>query len=185
MLASGSQRRTALLKKLGITFIVIKPRIKEKTGQKNIRQELLANALAKAKSISPGQKALIIAGDTVIVYNSRVFGKPKNIGQARRFLRMFSGKTHRVLTGLVVYDTNSGKAEKALVATSVTFRKLASSDIAEHLATGEYKDKAGGYGIQEQGAFLIERINGDYYNVVGLPLVKLVELIRRSVHGSF
>ena len=101
-----------------ITFITKISKVKEHFHHKNIRKELLDIALKKAKYIKTPKKALIIAGDTVIVYNSRVFGKPKNRNEAQRFLGNFSGKTHQVLTGLVVYDTATKKVQKAIVKTA-------------------------------------------------------------------
>ncbi|MFC1517346.1 nucleoside triphosphate pyrophosphatase [Candidatus Margulisiibacteriota bacterium] len=177
ILASRSKRRQKLLKELGIPFQVKIAKVKEHFQLKNIKKELLHNALLKAKYVSTPKKAIIIAGDTVIVYNNRVFGKPKNRSQAERFLATFSGKTHKVLTGLVIYNTVSKKTEKAVVTTKVKFKVLTQQSITTYLNCGEYKDKAGAYGIQAKGAKLVEKITGDYYNVVGLPIKKLKELL--------
>lgn len=180
ILASKSKRRHKLLKTLGLPFQIRAANVAEHFRNKNIRKDLVNNALRKAKKISTKKNALIIAGDTVIVYNNRVFGKPKNRSQAERFLATFSGKIHQVLTGLVVYNSVSKKAQKAVVSTKVKFKKLTPKDISAYLKYGEYKDKAGAYGIQSKGARLIEKINGDYNNVVGLPLKTLVKLLRRA-----
>ncbi|MBU0581181.1 MAG: septum formation protein Maf [Candidatus Margulisbacteria bacterium] len=180
ILASKSKRRQDLLKKLKIPFIIRVSKVIEKFQNKNIKQEIMANTLLKAKSIDYSKKALVIAGDTVIVYNNRVFGKPKNRSEAKRFLLTLSGKTHQVLTGLIVYNNVSKKLEKALVTTKVTFKKLSAQDIKSYLAIGEYKDKAGGYGIQAKGSFLVSKVVGDYNNVVGLPLTKLIDLLKKA-----
>ncbi len=181
VLASTSPRRKFLLKKLGVYFRICAPRSKEIFQNKNIRLELKQNTLNKALSLkNPPKRALIIAGDTVIVYNNRVLGKPRHQAEAMRFLASLSGKTHVVLTGLAVYNTLSRQACTAIVKTSVTFRKLTTEELKAYIRTGEYIGKAGGYGIQGHGALLIQKIVGDYYNVVGLPLVATATLLKKA-----
>jgi len=188
VLASRSPRRKVLLKKLCIPFIVRLPRSREHFPGKNILKELRTNTINKALSVRAPQKALIIAGDTVIVYNNRVLGKPKSRNEARDFLRSLSGKTHMVLTDIVIYDTVKKKAISAVTKTRVTFRTLTDQEITAYLDTGEYKDKAGAYGIQGHGSRLVKKVNGDIENVIGFPLSTVKTLLtksRRNSDGSF
>jgi nucleoside triphosphate pyrophosphatase len=185
VLASGSSRRQKLLKKFDIPFKTIVPKVKEVHSKKHIRKTILNNALAKALASSASisvkkQPALVIAGDTVIVYNGASYGKPKNKLAAGRMLTALSGKTHKVLSSLIVYNTFTKSCEKAVVETKVTFKKLTTKEVEAYLNTQEYADKAGGYGIQDKGAFLVEKISGDYYNVVGLPLCALQDLLKKA-----
>ncbi len=179
VLASGSPRRRMLLKKTGMPFIVRVPNCREHFAEKNIRQELLQNTLNKATCVKTPPRALIIAGDTVIVYNNRVLGKPKSRRDAKDILRTLSGKTHSVWTGIVVYDPRTVQKRAAIVRTQVTFRQLSEHEINSYLDTGEYKDKAGAYGIQGHGSLLVKKINGDYENVVGFPMNTVIELLNK------
>jgi septum formation protein len=180
VLASSSPRRRVLLKKLKVPFLTRTPKSKEHFSGKNIHRELLENTLAKARSISAPRRALIIAGDTVIVYNSRVLGKPRNRAEAQRFLNLLRGQTHKVLTGVVIYDNVSRKIRSGVVGTKVTFRDLSAEEIKKYLDTGEYKDKAGAYGIQGHGGLLIKKIDGNYENVVGLPMNTVAALLKKA-----
>lgn len=125
------------------------------------------------------ETGLVIAADTVVVMGADILGKPGNAPDAQRMLAMLAGKDHRVVSGLVLRDAASGRTETQVVSTKVWFRELTRDEIDAYVATGEPLDKAGAYGIQEKGALLVDRIEGCYYNVVGLPLAVLGELLRR------
>jgi len=188
ILASGSPRRQELLKLIGINFEV---RVSSWT---EIEQKVVAqcpvplldprelccyNATEKAKSItlSPEEDCIVIGCDTIVVVDKYILGKPSSKEDAKDMLSRLSGKTHTVCSGLSVIDNKSQKKITRCVETSVQFRDLSSLEIEWYVETGEPLDKAGSYGIQGRGALLIEKIDGCYYNVVGLPLVTLYSIL--------
>jgi len=129
------------------------------------------NALRKARSVSGGR---VLGVDTVVVLDGEVFGKPGDEGEARAFLRRLSGRTHEVWSGIALRE---GDGERTSVAcTKVRFRALEPVELDWYLASGEWRDRAGGYAIQGRGAALVESIEGDFWNVVGLPVPDLLEL---------
>ena len=147
-------------------------------GKAPIEAVVLDLALRKALDVAARhESALVIAADTLVELNGRVFGKPVDQEDAGRMLREMSGRRHRVLTGLVVLDTASMQAKTILVETSVYFREITGPEIEAYLASGEPFDKAGAYGIQGLGAVFVSRIEGDYYNVAGLPIAALNRLL--------
>ncbi len=136
-------------------------------------------AVAKALAVAPRHAgSLVIAADTLVWLDGRLYGKPADIEDARRILGELSGACHRVYTGLVLLDTVSGAREERVVETDVSFRKLPAVEIEAYVATREPYDKAGAYGMQGLGAVFIDRIDGDASNVIGLPLGALNELLR-------
>jgi septum formation protein len=136
-------------------------------------------ALDKARVIARRAKAgIIIGADTIVVLGDAILGKPADAEDAGRMLSLLSGRMHRVLTGLAVVDAASGREMTRLSETRVWFRDLTSEELAAYVASGEPLDKAGAYGIQEKGALLVSRIEGCYFNVVGLPLSLLGEMLR-------
>ncbi len=137
-------------------------------------------SLGKARAAArKHRKAIIIAADTLVVLGGRVFGKPHTNAQAREMLRALNGKTHSVITGFTTLNTESGKVVSRFVETKVHMRKLSLREIDAYVRTKEPLDKAGGYAIQGRGAVLVDRIEGDYSNVVGLPLSALAESLRK------
>lgn len=181
ILASGSPRRIELLKKLGCKFRVIPSKVEEKINPslsptENARRISCLKALDVASKISEG---IVIAADTMVVLGKKILGKPKNKKEARKMLQNLSGKEHRVITGLVVVDAKTKKIMQDVVITKVKFRKLNKNLIEKYIITGEPLDKAGAYGIQGKGALLVESIKGDYFNVVGLPLNTLNQLLEK------
>jgi septum formation protein len=130
------------------------------------------NARRKARAVD-GE--LVVGVDTVVALDERILPKPRDARQAREWLGTLSGRTHRVVGGLCV--VRSGREQVAVEVTEVTFRELAEAEVAWYMASGEWEGKAGGYAIQGRGAALVERISGDYLNVVGLPLVALLRLV--------
>jgi len=179
ILASASPRRKELLTMLGIPFSVI-PALTELSLDPSMppAESVKQIALAKAREVadSTGSDSLIIAADTIVVNNGDIYGKPSNVQNARWMLKNLSGKSHEVYTAIAVISGKMSLCECEL--TRVHFRNLSDSEITAYLRSGEPFDKAGAYGIQGQGAIFIDRIDGDYYNVVGLPLCRLTEMLR-------
>jgi septum formation protein len=112
------------------------------------------------------------------VLDNNILGKPKTVKKAEEMLKSLSGRKHRVITGVCIWDKKSGKKKISSAVTEVYFKKLSFQEICDYIKTGEPLDKAGAYGIQGRGATLVEKINGDYFNVVGLPLCKLFRMLK-------
>lgn len=175
ILASASPRRRALLEGIGLADFTILPSDADEELPENISPgeavKLLAKTKAESVSKSAGGNAVVIAADTVVCYQDEILGKPADRGDAFRMLSMLSGKTHAVYTGFCV--RNGSREILASERTEVEFRPLTSEEIWSYIDTGEPFDKAGAYGIQGLGAMLVRRIDGDYYNVMGLPVCRL------------
>ena len=183
VMASGSPRRKSLLQAVGADFTVVVPLVDE-AGIENLAPETAVKQLAREKALevrarlSPaGRKRLIVAADTVVAYRHHVLGKPENGAGAVRMLRMLSGRWHQVFTGLCLISPLDGRIITGYEVTKVKFRRLSPAYINNYVASGEPLDKAGAYGIQELGALIVEKVDGCYFNVVGLPLVKLDKMI--------
>ena len=178
MLASRSPQRRAVLEQLGIPFTVTVPDVEELTeGQPE--QLVIENALRKARAVA-GERVLGV--DTAVVLEGAVFGKPRDERQARAFLSRLAGTTHQVWSGLALIET--GEASTAAAVTSVRLRALEQQELDWYLASGEWRGRAGGYAIQGRGAALVERIEGDYTNVVGLPVAQLVRIAPRLLEPA-
>ena len=180
ILASASPRRKELLEKIGLKFEVDASNCVEEVDPALEPDELTRRiSLTKAKSVAPRYKdALIIAADTIGVIGKKLLGKPHTADEARKMLAQISGKSHEVITGFTVLDTTTNKVFSGTVNTKVYIKKLTRHEIAAYVRTGEPMDKAGAYGIQGLGAVIVEKIEGDYYNVVGLPLSALAEVLK-------
>jgi nucleoside triphosphate pyrophosphatase len=180
VLASASPRRKELLGQIGLRFEVDPTNYDEgKTSASEPHEMASELSLGKAKATAKKhRKALIIAADTLVVLGDRVFGKPHTNAQAREMLRALSGRTHSVITGFTILDAESGKVQSGSVETRVHIKKLTLKEIDAYVRTREPLDKAGGYAIQGRGAVLVDRIEGDYSNVVGLPLSALAEALK-------
>ena len=172
ILASGSPRRRAILEQLGIAFEVVVPEVEELT-EGDPRELVLENARRKAAAV---EGELVLGADTTVALDGAILGKPRDEHEARAFLTSLSGRAHEVWSGIAL----SGNT--AAVVTHVTFRDIAGL-IDWYLATGEWDGKAGAYAIQGRGAALVERIEGDYSNVVGLPIPALLELMPDLLQG--
>jgi len=177
ILASGSARRRDILGLLGLEFEVRPPDVDETMLLGETADETaLRLAIAKVgAAAAPGE--LVVAADTLVLAGGAVLGKPGDEGEARRMLAMIAGGCHEVHTGLAV--SLNGRVAAGVARTLVWFRPLAAGDIAAYVGTREPLDKAGSYGIQGFGAALVERIDGDFYNVMGLPVPLLIDLITR------
>lgn len=179
ILASGSPRRKlllgVLLKNFGLNFQVKPSNIAEYIPRNIANFGRFAQDLAELKALASAEKndGVIIAADTIVVYNNKVFGKPANKAEAVKMLKMLSGKEHKVYTGLCIINTLTNKVYKTYQMTRVKFRKLDEDEIRFYVKSGSPMDKAGAYGIQDDfGSTFVEKITGDYFNVVGLPVVK-------------
>jgi septum formation protein len=170
VLASRSPQRRAILEQLGVDFRVEVPEVDEATGG-DPRALVIENALRKARAV-PGERVLGV--DTAVVLDGRIFGKPAGQEEAETILRRLSGRTHEVMSGVAL---RRGSDERTAVAvTHVRFRLLEQQDLDWYLASGEWRERAGAYAIQGKGAALVAEIEGDYCNVVGLPVTALSEL---------
>jgi septum formation protein len=180
ILASASPRRKELLQKIGLK-ITVDPSHYPEYKPANLSPEELVKLLSmeKAKAVAPKhQDAIIIAADTIGVLRGKIIGKPHTTKEAREMLRMISGKSHRVITGFTILDSISKKAITRTVETRVYIKNMSPKEIQDYVNTGEPLDKAGAYAIQGLGSVIVERINGDYYNVMGLPLNSLSESLK-------
>lgn len=193
ILASGSPRRHELLKRAEVPFTVLVSEVDESLEPDLLaRPEEAAKKLAERKAGAAVQQVLgvpdyvgaaaVIGADTMVVCNGRIFGKPVDEDDARRMLRLLSGRTHEVITAVSVWLISARSVEdvslgfRTLTETSrVTFRELSDEDIEYYVATGEPMDKAGAYGIQGEAGKFVERVDGDFDNIVGLPVDRLLE----------
>ncbi len=185
ILASSSPRRLQLLQQIGIEAKVRPAAFDELSAGKMADEVVLANAVGKCQAVCAacGDKVPVIAADTVVVLDNQILGKPKDAADAVRMLTELSGRTHKVLTGVAV--SFDGRQLAEVCETEVIFRTLTAAEIADYVATGEPLDKAGAYGIQGRGAVFVEKINGCYNNVVGLPLTRLhLMLAKLGVDGN-
>lgn len=180
VLASGSPRRRELLEMLGVRDFIIRPAVgEEKIGPGQSPAEIvcfLSKAKAEEVSLSFGSEDVIIAADTIVWCGGRVFGKPKTEAEAKAMLSELSGKSHEVYTGVTVI-----KGEKIISeaeCTKVYFRELEESEIEAYIADGEPMDKAGAYGIQGKASLFATGIEGDFFNVMGLPLCRLGQMLK-------
>lgn len=184
VLASKSPRRAQLLKQIGLNFITSESGAEELEAADHDPVKMIKhNSLSKSRSVAFNYKKYIVIGaDTIVVLNKEILNKPKNSNQAKKFLRKLSGRKHFVYTGINVIDTRNGNEIFDYEKTSVYFRKLNDDEIKYYVENFSPLDKAGGYGIQDDfGCLFIEKIEGDYYNIVGLPLVKLYKTLQKIV----
>lgn len=170
ILASASPRRSELLTAAGISFVTVSADVDETLPQSiNPRRSAMYLAEKKAQSVfTMYHDDIVIGADTIVVMHGKILGKPSGIDEARMMLKLLSGKTHRVYTGVSIVSPQ--KIETFAVRTDVTFFRLSDNTIESYLKTGDSLDKAGAYGIQSSGGLLVKKINGDYNNVVGLPI---------------
>ncbi|MEQ8235344.1 MAG: Maf family protein [Syntrophomonadaceae bacterium] len=180
ILASESPRRQQLLQQIGLEFICSPAYIEEDLSFSAFPHELV-QTIASRKATETAQSwdnGIIIAADTVVASESCIMGKPGDRGEAAHMLSGLSNRCHQVITGICIMDAKSGRTETAAESTAVFFRELSPGEIESYLDCGEWRDKAGAYAIQGRGALLIERIDGCYFNVVGLPLNRLHLMLR-------
>jgi septum formation protein len=181
VLASASPRRKEILERTGLPFRV-DVSDDEEAIIPGLPPDILAKRLSRRKAEAVAARhrnALIIAADTLVVFRGRIFGKPHTASEAKRMLGILSGKRHSVITGFTIFDTRTEKRLTRSVKTMVFFRKMNRGEINGYVRSGEPLDKAGGYAIQGMGGIFIRKIEGDYYNVMGLPLSELVVGLRK------
>ena len=181
ILASASKRRSKILKECAVTHRVVVSNVPEKMDhKKGARFNVLHNARLKAQSIADKYKGCFIIGaDTVVLSGKRLIGKPKTKKEAKRILKEFSGKTILVYTGLSVIDVKRGKSVSAVDVSKVRVKKLSRKQIERFAKIAGPHDKAGGFSIEGPGAFIFDNIGGSFYNVLGLPMMKLNELFEK------
>jgi septum formation protein len=181
ILASSSARRAEILHNAGVQFTVISSAIDETPIPGETPHDLVARLaaakaeLVAARAIGPG---IVIAADTVVVLEGRILNKPRSTDDARHMLEQLSGRAHSVLTGVTLVRLPDAERREFVESTLVQFEQLSAEEISDYLATGESHDKAGAYAIQGRAGRYIPRIEGCYFNVVGLPLTRLL----RSLH---
>ena len=170
VLASRSPQRRAILEQVGVEFDVVVPDVEE-LSEGQPEAVVVENALRKARAV---EGPLVLGCDTGVVLDGRVYGKPRDADEAECFLRRLSGREHRVVSGLALVE--DGVERTATASTGVAFRELDEPTLRWYLDSGEWRERAGGYAIQGRGAALVAAIDGDYLNVVGLPLATLLDL---------
>ena len=176
ILASVSPQRRAILEQLGVPFEVVPPRFEESGG------DPVELAAGKARSVDGGDRP-VLGVDTEVLVDGEALGKPADAAAAEAMLERLSGRTHEVVSGLCL--RTSAWEELHSETTLVTFRALSARDLAHYVSSGEWESRAGGYAIQGLGASLVERIEGDYLNVVGLPAALLVRLLSKRFPGAY
>jgi septum formation protein len=176
ILASGSPQRRAILEQLGIPFEVVPPNYQERGD------DPVELAAGKARSIDGGELP-VLGVDTEVLVDGEALGKPAGPGEAEAMLERLSGRTHEVVSGLCLRTASWEELHGET--TLVTFRALDARDLAHYVASGEWEGRAGAYAIQGLGASLVERIEGDYLNVVGLPAARLVQILSERFAGVY
>jgi len=183
VLASKSPRRKELLKKIGVQAEIMRADVDE-SSIGNIPPERLVAELALLKATDVAKyfcgDTYVIGADTVVCLGGEILGKPRNIEDAKRMLRLLSGNKHSVYTGYCVVHCKSGNMVSKYEKTDVYFKELSDREIDAYIKTREPMDKAGAYGIQEKGSLFVEKIDGDYFNVVGLPVCALAKLFENE-----
>ncbi len=186
LLASTSPQRRAILEQLDLPFEVVEPAYEEHdppdAGVSDLVRE---HARGKARSVAHlgGPHKPVLGVDTAVAIGDAILGKPADAAEAERMLERLSGQTHTVVSGLCLLTAGWEVVEHE--STTVTFRELTPRELARYLAHGEWKGRAGGYAIQGRGAALVERIEGDYLNVVGLPAALLVRILAERFPGAY
>lgn len=180
ILASTSPRRREILALLGLPFEVIPPSFEEiALPTRPVEDEVLAFALGKAESVArDNPESIVIGSDTMILLNTKKIGKPDGIADAKQILSALSGKTHRILTSVAIFDGLGGPGLRIVNDVSVLMRDYSDKEIEHYLYCSESLDKAGAYSIQGEGRALIESIHGDYLTAVGLPLKPIADYLR-------
>jgi septum formation protein len=177
ILASTSPRRREILEQLRIPFDVVAPQYEE------VSADPVEHAVGKARSVGPFDERPVLGCDTEVICDGRVYGKPESEADAEEMLESLAGTTHEVVSGLALITTAWEEVHRDV--TRVTFRPLDARDLAHYLASGEWEGRAGAYAIQGLGASLVERIEGDYLNVVGLPGALLVRVLASRFPGTY
>ncbi|MFH1534038.1 MAG: Maf family protein [Nitrospirota bacterium] len=180
VLASASPRRKELLEELGFEFMVHPSDFEEKDTHLTPEELVTHNALGKAQDVARHYRnALIIGVDTVGAFQDHILNKPQNRKDAKRILRLISNTTHKVISGICVMDSDKKRAITAVETTLITIDRLEDAEIDAYIRSGEGEDKAASYAIQGLGSLFVKKIEGDYFNVVGLPIYRLRKLLKK------
>ncbi len=184
ILASKSPRRRELLAGIGLKFDIMESTVDESIIPKDLKPNLYVQELAMLKSSSVASEAgkghLVIGADTVVVHDDKIIGKPKDFDEAFEMLSGFSGTSHTVYSGICVTDSSTMRSVTDFSATEVYFGHMSADEITGYINTYKPFDKAGAYGIQEYAGVFVDKIDGDFFNVVGLPLSKLYGLLKKE-----
>ncbi len=185
VLASASPRRAALLRELGIAFDILAVEVSEalhpgEEPQEAARRLAVDKVRAALALLTPGDAGWVVGADTLVVAGGRALGKPRDREDARAMLRLLSGRRHEVVTGVAIARMGGGETVSGVEVTRVSFRELEEADLEALVESGEAMDKAGAYGIQGLASLAVDRIEGDYFNVVGLPLGLLRRLLQAA-----
>lgn len=180
ILASGSPRRKEILENTNLKFSVITSDIDERIFENEEPIQLVLRlAFEKCMSVAQNNPSdLVIGADTIVVLDNEILGKPKNEEEAFKTLSKLSNREHQVITGMSIVNLENEKKIVDYAISNVKFKKLTDQDIKDYISTKECLDKAGSYGIQGYGALLVEKIKGDYFNIVGLPISKLSDILK-------
>ena len=181
-LASHSPRRKEILQRVGIDFEIVPRKPVDETITSYDEPANFAETLARKKVqnaiLQDGISGIVLGFDTIVYIDGEILGKPKNETEARNYLKKLSGKWHTVYTGVAALEIISGEISSSVERTNVLFSELSEDEIDAYIRSGEPMDKAGAYGIQELGALLVEKVDGCFYNVVGLPLLCLTDVLK-------
>ena len=180
ILASASPRRKEILQNTKLNFDIQKSDIEEVILENESPEDMVVR-LAYEKAYDVAQKnkdKLVIGADTIVALDNEVLGKPKDKEEAYQMIKKLSNKTHKVITGISLINISHGMVVNDYVVSLVTFKDLSEDSIKDYINTNESLDKAGAYGIQGYGALLVKNIQGDYFNIVGLPISKLSDLLK-------
>jgi len=184
ILASASPRRQELLKLFGHPFQIRVADIDETMDpEKAPFDEVARVSRCKALAVDRSETEIVIAADTIVVCGGKVLGKPKSEAEATQMLKLLSGRDHQVMTGVTVLRGNV--CQTFTEVTDLHFRELSDAEIARYVASKEPMDKAGAYGLQDKASVFVEKINGDYFNVVGLPVFRLFRLIKEHFNLDY
>ena len=188
VLASKSPRRREILQNLNIPYIVFFVDLDEEKlyqDRRSIRSLVIHISKLKVKGASAYfSNGLIIGADTIVYFNRKILGQPKNVDQALKYLKMLSGNRHQIYSGITVRSVKENNSYSSCSVTDVYFSKLSNRQIDSYIEQGEWEGKAGGYAIQGQAALFVNHIVGSYYNVVGLPVEELYRLLNRFNYFS-
>lgn len=188
ILASASPRRKELLEQLGMDFDIVVAPIDERGIDKSMSPDLYTGVLSMYKAAAVAKvlreqgrsKEIIVAADTIVYADGKILGKPENKEDAKNMLKSLAGREHEVYSGLCVMRIKDGYSVSRSVKTAVTFKELSDAEIDAYVKTDEPDDKAGAYAIQGKASAFIKSISGDYFNVVGLPLSELYDILKNE-----
>lgn len=180
ILASNSPRRKAILEQLGLNVIIKTKEIEEISHKSTINEKIKEISEKKGENVAKEHpNEFVVSADTMVEIDGIILGKPKNRDDAKKMLKKISGKKHNVLTAFSLFNINKNIKITEIVKSQVYFRKLDNDEIEWYLDSGEAMDKAGSYGVQGLGAIFIERIEGDFFSIMGFPVNRFVDILKR------